>query len=711
MKTKIETILLPSKLIVLLFLAVNAFTLDTLASDTAEAQRFRQETKLTSGPDGAPGDECGTTVAIAGATAVIGCPKDDIGSNIDQGSAYVFVRAGGVWVQQAKLTAADGMAGDRFGHSVTISTTSAPAQTVIMVGAFAHDSGGQSNRGAVYVFNRSQSSTTWAPGGKLTASDGLAEDAFGASVAMTGSFAIIGANGDDIDQAGSAGSAYIFVRNGTIWEEEQKLTTPGTQTAFRNFGWSVDISGTRAIIGSNQQNSDTGYVSVFERGPGGNTWTWVLGFQGTGKLGYSVAASGETIVMGAFASDIDSNLNQGRAVAYEKSGSNWLFQGTLTSGSGRANDAFGKSVAISGDTIAVGANGVDPGTVDVNQGAAYVFTRSNGAWTERQKLVDTTGGQGDQLGWSIDVSGDTIVSGALTDDVNQAGDQGSASVFAFAPSAAPFDYDGDGRADFSIFRPSDGSWYLQRSSSGSLGTSFGLASDVIVPADYDGDGKTDIAIYRSSTGTWYINNSSNGTSSFGVFGIAEDLPVPADYDGDGKADLAVFRPSSGTWYRTNSSNGSFTAVQFGQAGDRPTLGDFDGDGKADVAVFRPGVGAWYQLNSSNGTFYGEQFGSGSDKIAPADYDADGRTDIAIYRPSDGLWYYKNSSNGTYTPYVFGLTTDVPVAADYDGDGRADIAVFRPSDGYWYIVKSTTGTFTIFQWGQNGDRPTPAAFGN
>lgn len=282
--------------------------------------------------------------------------------------------------------------------------------------------------------------------------------------------------------------------------------------------------------------------------------------------------------------------------------------------------------------------------------------------------------------------------------------------FVYTPLPAnSFDYDGDGRSDFSVFRPSNGAWYLQQSTAGFFGVSFGDATDKIAPADYDGDRKIDVAVYRPSTGIWYISNSSDGTVSYYGFGSAEDLPVPADYDGDNKADIAVFRPSNGTWYRQNSSNGAFVAYQFGTSGDKPTIGDFDGDSKSDFAIFRPSTGAWYQVYSSNGFNFGEQFGIGTDEIAPADYDGDGKTDIAIYRPSESLWYVKNSATETYTPFVFGLPTDIPTPGDFEGDGKADIAVFRPSDGTWYVVKSFDGQFIINQFGQNGDRPTHGAF--
>jgi len=273
----------------------------------------------------------------------------------------------------------------------------------------------------------------------------------------------------------------------------------------------------------------------------------------------------------------------------------------------------------------------------------------------------------------------------------------------------PFDYDGDGRADVSVFRPQTGAWHLQQSTAGLWALSFGLPTDKIAPADFDGDGKTDVAVYRPASGTWYWLNSLNGTFNAAQFGVAEDLPTPADYDGDGRADLSVFRPSNGNWYRLNSSDGSFSGAHFGVSEDKPTIGDFDGDGRADIAVWRPSNGAWYRLNSSNGQFVAATFGLATDLVTPADLDGDGKTDIAVYRPSSGVWYWLNSSNGAFNASQFGVAEDIPSAADYDGDGRADICVFRPSSGIWYRLNSSNGAFVAVQFGVNGDRPTPAAF--
>jgi uncharacterized delta-60 repeat protein len=263
-----------------------------------------------------------------------------------------------------------------------------------------------------------------------------------------------------------------------------------------------------------------------------------------------------------------------------------------------------------------------------------------------------------------------------------------------------FDFDGDGKADVSIFRPNAAAeWYwLNSSNNQSSGVQFGISSDKIVPADFDGDGKTDIAVFRD--GDWYRLNSSDNEFVAVHFGQSGDVPVPSDYDGDSKADLAVYR--AGNWYILNSSDNSFRADQFGISTDKPIIGDFDGDGKADLTVYRDGV--WYGMRSRDG-FFGAQFGLNTDKSVAADYDGDGKTDLAVYRPSDGTWYLLRSHLG-FTATQFGNATDKPVPADYDGDGKTDLAVYR--DGDWYLLQSTAG-FAAKQFGTANDRPIPNTF--
>jgi len=273
------------------------------------------------------------------------------------------------------------------------------------------------------------------------------------------------------------------------------------------------------------------------------------------------------------------------------------------------------------------------------------------------------------------------------------------------PTKTNFDFDGDGRADIGVFRPSNFVWYqLLGSNYNFSATFYGASGDILTPADFNGDGKTDISIFRPSTGQWVYGNEQFVVG----WGQTGDIPLPSDVDGDGKADFVVFRPSNRTWYRITNGGGVYTSVEFGAPNDQPVIGDFDGDGKGDPAVFRPSTGEWfYAASSQNGIFLrAAQWGAAGDKLVPADYDGDGKTDAAIYR--DGLWAIYNSSNGTNTILTFGQAGDKPVAADYDGDGKADVGVFRPSDGTWYLFRSTSG-FQALTFGANADLPIPSAF--
>lgn len=273
------------------------------------------------------------------------------------------------------------------------------------------------------------------------------------------------------------------------------------------------------------------------------------------------------------------------------------------------------------------------------------------------------------------------------------------------------DFDGDARTDISIYRPSVGEWWYQRSFDSVVAAAqFGTATDQIAAADFTGDGKTDIAFWRPSTGQWFILRSEDGSYFAFPFGQNGDIPMPADYDGDGKADAAVFRPSTGTWFILRSSDGQITITQFGTNGDQPVAADYDGDGLADVAIFRPNGanGAEWWVQRSTAGLMALQFGSSTDKAVPGDFTGDGKTDIAFWRPTTGYWYVLRSEDFTYFSFPFGQIGDVPVPGDYDGDSRTDAAVFRPATATWYISRSTTGPQFV-GFGLATDQPVPNAY--
>jgi RHS repeat-associated protein len=274
------------------------------------------------------------------------------------------------------------------------------------------------------------------------------------------------------------------------------------------------------------------------------------------------------------------------------------------------------------------------------------------------------------------------------------------------PGAAANDFDGDGKADLAVYRPTTGQWIIAQSGGGVRVVPLGAPrTDVPLVGDFDGDGKADFAVYRPTTGQWIILRSSAGPEVIKFGAPNTDIPVPADYDGDGKTDLAVYRPSTGQWIILRSTLGP-EVVRLGAPGDIPVPADYDGDGKADIAVYRPTTGQWLILRSGAGPRV-VSFGlKGVDVPVPADYDGDGKADLAVYRPTTGQWLILRSTAG---PEVVRLGTpdiDIPVPADYDGDGKADIAVYRKTTGQWIILQSSAGGRIAAFGAPNVDVPVP-----
>jgi hypothetical protein len=331
--------------------------------------------------------------------------------------------------------------------------------------------------------------------------------------------------------------------------------------------------------------------------------------------------------------------------------------------------------------------------------------------TSKAKLPATAAGQNVQLRWRVGTDIGTFREGQYIDDLIVS--DGYVCSCVSVQTHAPFDFDGDGKTDLSVFRPSDSQtepdFLIQNSANSSFtGAAWGSTQDLAANADYDADGKTDYAVFRPSTRTWFILQSSNNSVVTANFGLTGDKLAPADFDGDNKADIAVFRPSNGTWYILQTTNNQVRTQQFGLSEDLPVPADFDADDKSDVAVFRPSTGTWYVSRSSDNQATIVKFGLSGDKPVAGDFDADGRADFVVFRPSDRTWYLLKSATG-FTAVQFGLSDDKPLQADFDGDNKNDIAVFRSSTGVWYYIKSSDGSIGIKQFGTNADTAVPSIF--
>ncbi|MDI1445034.1 FG-GAP repeat protein [Polyangium sp. 6x1] len=326
------------------------------------------------------------------------------------------------WTQGDKLVAPDGAKDADFGVSVAIDGDTA------IVGAHADDLIAE-NAGAAQVFVRKDG--VWAPEQRLVAADAEATDGFGYAVAISGDLAIVGAPNED-DPAENAGAAYIFVREGGVWKEQQKLVSPNAEI-LGSFGTSVAIVDDIALVGASREDGlgfDSGAAYVFVRDASGGMWGLqkkLVPADGTSShFGASVALSSTTAVVGAPRDNVGMVISVGAAYVYDRAEGAWEVEQRLVADDAGEQDYFGFSVSISGNTAVVGASGDDD--VAEDGGAAYVFSRVDKLWSAGQKLLPSTAEKFGRFGIATSISDDVAIVGTYLAGPNVTG-AGSAYVF------------------------------------------------------------------------------------------------------------------------------------------------------------------------------------------------------------------------------------------------------------------------------------------
>ncbi|MEP6916549.1 MAG: FG-GAP-like repeat-containing protein, partial [Acidobacteriota bacterium] len=653
------------------------------------------------------------SVSADGSTAIVGGDADDNYA----GAAWIWARNGGVWGQQGqKLVGSGAQGAAQQGWSASLS---ADGNTAIVGGL--SDNGG---RGAAWIWTRTGGVWTQ-QGPKLvgTGAVGSALQGWSVSISGDGNTAIVGGIYDNSE----VGAAWIWTRAGGVWTPQgpKLVGSGGAGGSERGYCVSLSFDGNTAIVGGDRDNSFVGAAWVWTRS--GGVWSQQggklvgAGAVGSALQGGSVALSGDgntAIVGGASDNSID-----GAAWIWIRNAGVWTQQGGKLVGSGAAghgNQGWSVSLSTDGSTAMVGGKADDTHT-----GAAWVWTRSAGLWSQRGNKLVGSGAVGSAAqGWSVSVSADggTAIVGGFGDN----GRAGAAWVFAIpactfslaAPATSIPASLASGSVTLTASDPtcawtaishsefitvtspsvgtgtttvawSSGANTIASARTGLISTA-GLTFTITqaaamrtrrVPNDFNHNGVSDLGVFRPSAGRFLISGRPDT-----VWGAAGDLPVAGDFNGDGRPEIAVFRPSNGTWY----IEGGATIV-WGAAGDIPAPGDYDGNGTTDIAVFRPSAGIFYIRDGAT-----VAWGRAGDLPVVADYNGDGIDDVAVYRPANGTWYVRD-----LLTVAFGLPADVPVPGDYNGDGATDIAVFRPATGMWFIKDQYTQA-----WGAAGDVPVP-----
>jgi hypothetical protein len=450
---------------------------DVLARDArARPDAWAEQGVVAS--DGTIDARFGTSVAVAGNLAVVGAFDAKVGDNYQQGAAYVFANSGGTWAETQKLVASDGAGMANFGAAVSI------ANGDILVSAIGANVDGQSSRGAVYVF--ADDGGAWTETQKLVASDGGSGDAFGNSIAASGTTALIGAKGATVNGQTLQGKAYVFTSDGSTWSEQQiLLADDGASNDL--FGGSLAIDGDVAIVGAPTLTYNflhAGFAYVFRNN--GGTWSQTqkllpaetaIGDQ----FGYAVGLAGDI----ALITSTGNQFAHGAAYVFHDDGTTWSETQVLSPSDSASGDEFGNALAMSDTRAIIGAERIVLGD---HQGAAYVFSATDGVWAQTDEFTETSGTSLDFFGGSVAFDGTTALVGIPGATIDDAHFVGAATFYTSGATSAPPEQE---------VVPSDGA----------AGDEFGISVAIegetaLIGAAYENSGQGAAYVFTASGGVW-----------------------------------------------------------------------------------------------------------------------------------------------------------------------------------------------------------------
>jgi hypothetical protein len=658
------------------------------------ADQWGQVKKLLSS-DRAEGDYFGGSVAVFVDTVVVGAFGKDSPAGVGAGAAYVFERNGGganQWGQVKKLLPSDPAAGDEFGRSVSL------FRDTVVIGVENKDSPAGVDTGATYVFERNAGGADqWGQVKKLLPSDPAAEDYFGSSVALYGDTVVVGAFGKNSPAGVRVGTAYVFERHtggANQWGQVKKLL-PSDPAAEDYFGSSVALYGDAVVVGAFRKDSPAGVrvgtAYVFERHTGGaNQWGQVKkllpsDLAAEDQFGHPVALFGDTLVIGSSYKGSPVGAYAGAAYVFERNagGANqWGQVKKLLPSDPAAGDVFGSSVALSGDTVAVGA-----ALAEGYAGAAYVFTRDGGGtqnWGEVRRLLISEPRPGDRFGSAVSIHRDLALVGAPNRDLYNANDAGTANLY---------------------YRLSDGTnrWdWIKTFVSGDPGDGFGCSTALGEEFAFVGALADDTAKGIDSGSVRVFRRDQNGANQWGFFktltasdgGAFDFFGNALALDGDTLLVGAQIKNLSGSAYifqRNQGSTDNWGEVRkllpiggafldlFGKAvalqGDRIVVGSYGdddaGESSGSAYIFerdQGGINQWGQVKklTAQDAGQGDWFGwsvavSGEWVAVGAVQDDDGGENAgAVY-----LFHRNQGGNGLWGQ-VKKLTAPDATAGDFFG---------------------------------------------